>query len=142
MELPPGQPYHSLHMRHFLIACLIALLPLRGWVGDAMAVSMLVPPAQGAAHAGCAENLGPPALATVLQAPTAHGMATQDAPTAQAQDGSTLTHSACDVCNGVAMAQPTPPGVPARQAHPLLAAPQTVRFASAEPQQGHKPPIS
>ncbi|OGB18078.1 MAG: hypothetical protein A3E51_14975 [Burkholderiales bacterium RIFCSPHIGHO2_12_FULL_67_38] len=128
-------------MRHLLIACLIALLPLRGWVGDAMAVSMFTAPDQGAAHAGCAENLAPPALATALQAPTAHGMAPQDAPTAQAQDDGTQTHSACDVCNGAAMGLPTPRGEPARQTHPLLA-PQTVRFASSEPQRGHKPPIS
>ena len=129
-------------MRHLLFAFLIALLPLRGWVGDAMAVSMFTAPNQGAAHAGCAENMAPPALATALQAATSHDRATQDAPNAQAQDDGALTHSACDVCNGVVMAQPTPPGVPAQQAYPLLAAPRTVRFASAVPQQGHKPPIS
>jgi hypothetical protein len=32
-------------MRHFLLALLIALLPLRGWMGDAMALAQLAPPA-------------------------------------------------------------------------------------------------
>lgn len=124
-------------MRHLLIAFLIALLPLRGWVGDAMAVSMLTAPDQGAAHAGCAENVAPPAL----QAAASHDMAMQDAATAQAQDDGAQTHSACDVCNGAVMGLPTPLGVPARQAHPRLA-PHTVWFASSEPQPGHKPPIA
>lgn len=126
-------------MRHVLIAFLIALLPLRGWVGDAMAVSMLTAP--GVAHAGCAENVAPPALATAPQAAASHDMAMQDAATAQAQDDGAQTPSACDVCNGAVMGLPAPLGVPARQAHPRPA-PHTVWFASSEPQPGHKPPIA
>lgn len=126
-------------MRHVLIAFLIALLPLRGWVGDAMAVSMLTAP--DVAHTGCAEQVAPPTLVTAPQAAASHDMAMQDAATAQAQDNGAQTHSACDVCNGAVMGLPTPLGVPARQAHPRLA-PHTVWFASSEPQPGHKPPIA
>lgn len=126
-------------MRHLLIAFLIALLPLRGWVGDAMAVSMLTAP--GVAHAGCAEQVAPPALATAPQAAASHNMALQDAATTPAQDDGAQAHSACDVCNGAAMSLPAPRGVPAQQAHPRPA-PHTVWFASSEPQPGHKPPIA
>ena len=120
-------------MRHFLIALMIALLPLRGWVGDAMAISM----------AGLPD--GQPAMVVKAVADAGHdhhaGMdhgdhADDDMATADAH-----SHSACDVCNGPAMALPTP-AVPAlAMAHGVLA-PPAERFASTEPHRGIKPPIS
>ena len=39
-------------MRHWLLALMIALLPIRGWMSDAMAVAMLAPPAHTMNQAG------------------------------------------------------------------------------------------
>ncbi len=114
---------------------MIALLPLRGWVGDAMAVQMLAQPAHGTLamdshgadqadqnvmngdHCACDEH------ASVLQ------------------DSADHQHSACDVCNLPALAMAaldvqTPPTVRSELAQPAEP------FASSEAQRGVKPPIS
>jgi hypothetical protein len=129
-------------MRHILLALLIALLPLRGWVGDAMAMSLVTHPAAHAVHTlapseavadHCAEHTGH----------TAHADHTADAASSpHASDvHPTHQHKACDVCNGPAMAlsgveavaPPLPHGVQATAAE---------RFASTVLPQGIKPPIS
>jgi hypothetical protein len=45
-------------MRVLLLALMIALLPLRGWLGDAMALELAQPPAASVQHtaAPCAEH--------------------------------------------------------------------------------------
>lgn len=114
-------------MRHWFLVLMIALLPLRGWVGDAMAVEMLTL----SAHATMAmEAHG-----------DAHDRCACDEHAASAEDSGDHQHSACDVCNvsALAMAMPrlqTPPTV-----HSQLA-PPAERFASSEAQRGIKPPIS
>lgn len=122
-------------MRHFFIALMIALLPLRGWVGDAMAMSMWSP-AQHAPAVSCHDTVAMPVTAA-MTAP--HGSADHH-PVATA-DSHGQQHSSCDVCNGPALADA---GM-AHPAQPLEQPGQTLlveRFASSEPQRGHKPPIS
>ena len=120
-------------MRVFFIALLIALLPVRGWVGDAMAISM----------AGLPD--GQPAMVVKAVADAGHdhhaGMdhgdhADDDMATADAH-----SHSACDVCNGpVLTVSDTSPAL-VRAVH-ALHADRVEAFASSLPRAGHKPPIS
>lgn len=134
-------------MRHLLLALIIALLPLRAWVGDAMAVAMLEHPAVTAA--ATSEHLDCPGPATLLTTSmktgqgmghAAHGMDDHSAKVPQpGQDHH--QHSACDVCNGPALVVGSFGAVATAQTHTLLA-PLAERFASVAPQQGIKPPIS
>lgn len=144
-------------MRTLLLALMIALLPIRGWLGDAMAVEMMkhsLPVAASAAasmataateahcheateaghHGGMDMQMS---AGTGMPDPFAH--ATHDNAGADHQGCGTCT--ACQVCHTVALG-----GMPlvdtvhsAPQAPPAAHA---SRFASAEPAQGLKPPIS
>ena len=57
------------------------------------------------------------------------------------QSASHTTCTACDICNGPAMAMDAPIVSTAAPVHDHVA-PASVRFASAEPQFGSKPPIA
>ncbi|RQO62703.1 hypothetical protein DBV14_04040 [Variovorax sp. KBW07] len=154
-------------MRTLLLALMIALLPIRGWLGDAMAVEM-VKHSLPAVAVATAE----PAASALTMATEAHcheamevagsgamdhtGMAGHaDHASAASHDGGSGdgddhggtghqgcgTCTACQVCHTVAVG-----GMPlvdtvhgAPQAAPAAHA---ARFASAEPAQGLKPPIS
>ncbi|MDP2262845.1 MAG: hypothetical protein Q8K24_06780 [Hydrogenophaga sp.] len=134
-------------MRHFLLALLIALLPLRGWVGDAMAITLVSPAAAQQLVADlpdCMEHSA--AVHAALHAPPANPSDTH------AHDGATPHHTAgadepshahgsCEVCNGPAMALGWPIGATLPQP-PALAIAPSVRFASTVLPQGVKPPIS
>lgn len=119
-------------MRHFFIALLIALLPVRGWVGDAMALSLWNPAPQAPA-VGCHDMAAMPTAPEVAQSSGADHHPVTDSHGQQ--------HSCCDVCNGPALAEAglthsaLPPDAPVQ-------ARLVERFASSEPQRGHKPPIS
>lgn len=124
-------------MRHLLLALIIALLPIRSWMGDAMAVAMLAAPAhamnQAASDTGHAMDTG-------------HDMgsehATMTGDHADMQDsGSEHTHKSCEVCNGPAMALSIP-AVPTLAPQHGMLVPPAERFASSEPHRGIKPPIS
>lgn len=104
-------------MRHLLIALFIALLPLRAWVGDAMAITM--------------QTSSP--IHEVAPCPD-HAMD-------QSTDTADHQHGICDVCNGPAMALTAPPELLASSTHGVLTTP-TERFVSSVPPQGSKPPIS
>lgn len=124
-------------MRHLLLALMIALLPIRGWMGDAMALSMLAAPAQTLHHQ---------AASGIDHAEHAQGhdhSATRMAdPGAGHQDGGgEHTHKSCEVCNGPAMALSLP-AVPTLSPKHGVLAPMAERFASSEPHRGIKPPIS
>ena len=110
-------------MRHWLLILMIALLPLRGWAGVAMTVSMQMPAGIGAA-AHCEEH-------------------TASDPTDASDPGAgQQAHSLCDVCNGPAMTAGEPA---AQEPAPLPQArtvPGRVAFISADTQRGHKPPIA
>jgi hypothetical protein len=120
-------------MRHWFLVLMIALLPLRGWVGDAMAVEMLAQPA----HASLAMDGHDAHQADHHAMGDDHCACDEHA----AADNADHQHSACDVCNLPALALgvldvPTPPTV-----HSELAQPAEP-FASSEAQRGVKPPIS
>ena len=136
-------------MRHLLLALMIALLPLRGWVGDAMAMEMAartvasLPDASSAAqahpHAAC-QGDDPVAASAASPAP-AHAMAhtgqSAGAPITYSDCGSCTT---CEVCHSAAVVT----GFPDMPALPLPVAVPAARpavFASAVPAPGFKPPI-
>lgn len=138
-------------MRHLLLALMIALLPLRAWVGDAMAVSMLGHPAAmavaDAAHTqvdlDCpdhADEMHTSLASAPAMDHTAHDRGTHPGE-ATHPDPSHHQHSACDVCNGPALVMVSFGTVTAAQTHTQLI-PPTERFASIALQQGIKPPIS
>ena len=113
-------------MRHFVLALMIALLPLRGWVGDAMAMEM----AAADANAG-----------NIVQAecPGHAALPLQDGDSPTPAHGESC--SACQICHSVALtAMLAPmPSVSMPAAAPRTAAPL---FTSAERAAGFKPPIS
>jgi hypothetical protein len=134
-------------MRVLLLALMIALLPLRGWVGDAMAMDMMTEALHAplhaiksvasddhttghgshleAHHADCAEHAAP--------APTSDA--------AGSHDGNCASHAACQLCHSVALAPPPLTLAPA--ALPLAAPPLALAgFVSAELPRGFKPPIA
>jgi hypothetical protein len=117
-------------MRHLMLALMIALLPIRGWMGDAMAVAMLATPAHAMSQAASAE--APPC--------PDHAMG-GDAAGSQGDNGSEHAHKSCDVCNGPAMVLSLPFMPAFAPVHGMLM-PPAERFASSEPQRGTKPPIS
>lgn len=144
-------------MRTLLLALMIALLPLRGWLGDAMAVEMVkhslpvaasasASMATAAAEAHCHEAMEAGdhggmdmQMSAGTDMPDSSAHATHDSAGADHQGCGTCT--ACQVCHTVALG-----GMPlvdtvhsAPQAPPAAHA---SRFASAEPAQGLKPPIS
>jgi len=127
-------------MRHFLIALMIALLPVRGWVGEAMAFSMQANPASPAAHAGCPDHAPPSASLTAQPTPPLFEMVNLVADADTTDDG-THQHSACDICNGPAMAASATGLLALTTMHPQHAS-RVERFASSELRQGVKPPIS
>ncbi|MBA4261810.1 MAG: hypothetical protein C0443_07260 [Comamonadaceae bacterium] len=117
-------------MRHWLLILMIALLPLRGWAGDAMAMSMWAAPPAHQTASPC--HGGPATLAAQEMAHDGHH--TADTP-------SHNSCTACDICNGPAM---TLAAHSARTTLPAVTttAPACERFASAVPQRGSKPPIA
>jgi hypothetical protein len=110
-------------MRQWLLILLVALLPMRGWAGVSMAVSMATP-ASASAAAHCEEH------------------ASSDRTEAASAESSQQSHALCDVCNGPAMTASEPA---AQEPSPLpqaRSAPGRVDFISADTQRGHKPPIA
>jgi hypothetical protein len=150
-------------MRRWLFVLLVVLLPLRGWVGGAMAGEML------ARHVAAAQAASQPASqATHAQAPAAAAHAAHHAAAAvpphdcaghghahppahertaakahapQLPDPGCVTCASCQACSSVALgvALPALPLVAFGHATPRAVPPL---FASAEPRLGDKPPRS
>lgn len=141
-------------MRTLFLALMIALLPVRGWLGDAMAIEMVrhaMPAAeavagvaQAATEAHCHEA-GDMAMTAMDNASHAeHAMADghgdgSDSDHASHQGCGTCT--ACQVCHSVALGGTELPGI-AHDAPQAAPAAPAARFASTEPFLGLKPPIS
>ena len=128
-------------MRLLFVALMIVLLPLRGWVGDAMAMTPEAhampashPGHMPAAHADLADCHGQADMAHAEHGnPEAH-----DAHAATSDCGSC---SACQICHSVALAPMLP--VFAADVQPASAPQSATReLASAERAPGYKPPIS
>lgn len=128
-------------MRTLFLALMIALLPLRGWVGDVMAMERLgqalpTAPAAAAGHNECHE----------AQAHHGHDVTQEDMshPAGHANGHAQADCSGCTVCqicHSVVLASvPTPTRTAAL---PMALPPSHTRlYASAEPVPGFKPPIS
>lgn len=117
-------------MRHLLLALMIALLPIRGWMGDAMAMAMLAAPAHALNQAASTDAAPCPDHAM-----PSDGTGMQDSSTGD------HTHKSCDVCNGPAMALSALAVPTVTPVHGRFT-PPAERFASSEPHRGTKPPIS
>jgi len=148
-------------MRFLLLALMIALLPLRGWMGDVMATDMAA--SQGQARQIAAKTTAPHAHNAGKTGHVHHEMtapeamqadAQPDTPSASASSPDCLDHASdasahgqcgscptCQACHTVALspAALTPRPVFHPFALPVSAAAQ---FASAEAALGQKPPIS
>lgn len=139
-------------MRTLFFALMIALLPVRGWLGDAMAIEMVrhsmpaaeavAGAAQAATEAHCHEA-GDMAMSAMDGASHEdHAMADghrDDSDHASHQGCGTCT--ACQVCHSVALGGTELPGI-AHDAPQAAPAAPAARFASTEPFLGLKPPIS
>lgn len=129
-------------MRLLVLILAIVLLPLRGWLGDAM---MLAPVQQASAghamHAMAESGMQSHAMHAM---PSADDYAVHAAHAAMDHDGTHTAHTTCDTCqfcHSVAVtAWPEVPMPAAAPAHVPVGG--AMRFASAEAAQGFKPPIS
>jgi len=142
-------------MRTLLLALMIALLPIRGWLGDAMAFEMvrhslpaaaavsMASSATTASEAHCHEGMvaDSGAMSMDMSMNMADHTGGHDNSDNGAGHQGCGTCTACQVCHTVALG-----GMPlidivhsAPQAPPAAHA---ARFASAEPAPGLKPPIS
>jgi len=128
-------------LRLFLLAFMIALLPLRGWVGDVMAMeqasqALTTTPAT-AASGDCHEALVPHGQADTQHESRQQAIA-QDAAHASGDCGNC---TACQICHSVALAGLA---LVAPATTPAMSAPQTQArlHASVARAPGFKPPIS
>lgn len=140
-------------MRHLFIAFLIALLPLRGWVSDAMATEMVVAQFQTQqqgvtkATAEHAHEAGEQAHIDLDTEVTTARMAAADCPghasggDSHAADTHCESCSVCQVCHTVALSA-APADVAAVFSLDMLPRADVAQFASAPAARGQKPPIS
>jgi hypothetical protein len=118
-------------MRVWFVVLLMALLPLRGWVGDAMAVSMALQPVS----------------ATLASAADCHGTDDHGAQAhgnhhgTDAPDNHGQTHLLCDLCNGPALTPATALAVVLDRPQGLRV-PARVAFASEPLRRDVRPPIA
>lgn len=135
-------------MRVLLLALMIALLPVRGWVGDAMATGMAAGQLQYQPEA--AKSIASHAHETGMQAHFNHEAAAQAVTDCASHAAGGTSHTAdthcgscsvCQACQTVALSTMAPDLTPVvhRFTRPRAVAPQ---FASAEAALGQKPPIS
>jgi hypothetical protein len=131
-------------MRRWFVLLMIALLPLRGLVGDAMAADMM------AKHLSTAQTAVETASAHHEMDPDCmgHSHANADTDANADADASVATNASpcptcasCQVCSSVALAFAASVAV-----SPVFTQPTPVAtlatFASADPATGFKPPIS
>lgn len=124
-------------MRVLLLIVMIALLPLRGWVGDAMAIDMAVQQSRmtlAATGEPMPENC---AMNTQSQSDMLQGV---ESPQPDA-DTPSCNCNVCDLCLAMASLHFFSPAAAAFIAHDAPPARGT-RFSSAERGLSHKPPIS
>jgi hypothetical protein len=132
-------------MRRLVLILMLVLLPLRGWVGEAMAMDML------AQHAGAMQNIATPAYeisasGTFDAEIQADCHRAEEAPhsDAHASDSGTPhcgTCPLCQMCHNVAAPAPWVIAAPLWLAHAQPAS-GPARYASAPAAFALKPPIS
>lgn len=139
-------------MRRLTFVLMIALLLLRGWMGEAMATGMALTPLP---HQGATQNIATHTHEKSAQAHFDHGIAEHESfHVAQAmhecagdRDGEDASHAQCDTCAACQACNTVALTPPALSAHPVFSAGALPRhpaafFASADAARGHKPPIS
>ena len=121
-------------MRRWLLVFLILLLPLRGWVGDAMAAQMLQQSVHAAAQPAAEANAHPGHDCDHQGTDANEVQAAQPAPGHDCP-----TCASCQVCSAVALWPPllTVASTPLHQQAPEAA---PTSFTSAEPALAFKPP--
>jgi hypothetical protein len=153
-------------VRHLIFALMIALLPLRGWIGDAMATQMAVHSlhqaqiesvsAQPPHQAGATEIIAAGAGNTWAAAPfdhhaasaqsamsadcLEHGGASAD-PAGNDSGGACPDCAFCQACHTVALTS-AQPSLSSSAQPGTLSQPAAAQFASADAAPGQKPPIS
>ncbi len=137
-------------MRHFFLALMIVLLPLRGWAGDVMAVEMAstavaIKSGAASAHetsATASFDHKNEAFGASQAMPDCHeqlaGHAAQDK---AANNDHCGTCQACQACHTVALS-PSLIEVSASFSSPQLRPTRAAAFTSAAAALGQKPPIS
>ena len=143
---------------------MIALLPLRGWMGDAMATQMAVQALQSVSASSLAttvaDELATGAKSVQSSAAVAHATASLAVELAGGMSVDCMSHdrdaaethgastgpdcnncSACQACHTVALSPGGPDPVASTQPG-MLRAGGMIPFASAEAASGQKPPIS
>jgi hypothetical protein len=127
---PRRRPGYDARMSLRVVYLLVAVLLLRGWVGEAMAGQMLSQQLQAAAPAGAA--------AMASHGPDCAGAMESGAAAESAMSCGSCLH--CQDCslNALPAVRPAEAGA---AGHAPLAAPARA-FASAEPVRGLKPPIA
>lgn len=124
------QPGIIQSMRLLIALIMIALLPLRGWAGDVMAVHMSAPTAQHVVgHAKCHELSLPTQAATPQQV-------SEDSPTGHS--GGTCV--SCQACSAVALVRPATPVHAVAYAFGVPSWAWTA-YTSVDITLGQKPPI-
>lgn len=139
-------------MRHLVLALMIALLPIRGWVGDVMATDMAS--GRAAQLVPASDKLDAYAQGTGAQHPAGHGSqsaapvpdchghgAGTSSPGADTQGESFTACQACQACHSVALS-PLTLSIAAAMALTALPRAPAARFASAITARGQKPPIA
>ena len=141
-------------MRHLLVALMIALLPIRGWVGDAMAVDMAAGMAMQQVSKAQSSAEGAMPVSGSNAASQAAAAMPEDCPMgAQSENGKSVEGepagetaascncNSCDLC--LALATFTLPTLATAAFTPHAAPPSLgTRFSSAERVFSLKPPIS
>lgn len=129
-------------MRRWLLLLMVLMLPLRGWVGEAMAGQMLrqhavatvaAPAPQAHEHQAHAHH------AAGGHDHAAHDCDHEGTAKAAQPHGGCPTCASCQICSAVALSPPLATGEPEPFTQPR---PQTVQlaYASAEPGHFFKPP--
>ena len=137
-------------MRFLLVALMIALLPVRGWVGNAMAVDMVLQQVLMAQSSASGETLVPARSAASttavampedcpMSAQTNHGKSVEG--DKAGETASSCNCSSCELC--AALASFTLPTLATAAFTPYAESPSRgTRFSSAERVFNLKPPIS
>jgi hypothetical protein len=147
-------------MRRWLLILMVALLPLRGWVGDVMAMEMA---AGSMAHAGPSTQIAPNSIANYQESSgtqalfdsesvsqkhadcpghaEAAGAETDASAAADSGHDGCSACTTCQVCHSVALAGVVEPP-PSNALHFETPRTSETAFASALPARGDKPPIS
>ena len=144
-------------MRHLILALMILLLPLRGWMGDAMATNMAIDMATSVAPA--VKTTAADAKKTSLNGHFEYPLLVQAAPAVAVQTlpdcaghvSSDEAHGmqdehckpcqSCQACHTLALSSSLP-DLRSVFAAPLMPLAMTAQFTSAVAALGQKPPIS